>query len=116
MSGKRVTMTDLQHLRELCEKATPGPWESTHGPYNDLHFGHCGSGSGVEMPTGSGFFTAGFPPDDAEFIAAARTALPLLIQVAEAATIINGDGLAPREAWLAWGRMDDALTALEREL
>lgn len=66
-------MTALDKLRAICASATPGPW------------GHC---------TGNIYSTAspqdvinddGFASEvDADFIAAARTALPALIELVEA--------------------------------
>lgn len=64
-------MLDLEKLKALCAKATPGPWRYSHqcilrngDSIAIMQFGHA---------------------RDAEFIAAAREALPQLIEELEAA-------------------------------
>jgi hypothetical protein len=68
----------LDELQRLCDQATPGPWDgNTLRGIIDLQYapaGHC---------TGMTWLS-----HDANFIAAARTALPKLIAVAKAAKLI----------------------------
>lgn len=77
-----MTPADRQKLRELCAKATEGPWE------------HCSSGLLVEAfdliprevsPTGpdAGAVALVGAIDDAELIAAARDAIPALLDEVE---------------------------------
>ena len=68
----------LADLRVLCKRATPGPWVNAgrgdlRGPHQD------GSDQTVAFCT--------YDPDG-NFIAAARTWLPALIEVAEAAQMM----------------------------
>lgn len=77
-----MNLTDkIAELRELAERATPGPWDN-----------RCNSFSNSAKPrfiwTGHGFnaevFGASFM-EDAEFIAASRTLVPALLDALEAA-------------------------------
>ncbi len=62
----------LDQLRALCDAASPGPWE------HDDKFT-------VSIERGDEMTAFRTYREDAAFIAAARTALPLLLTVAEAA-------------------------------
>lgn len=65
-----VMSVDLERLAELCEKATPGPWETD---------GQGGVTSGLHWVVSEG------DTEDCDFIAAARDAVPELIhEVADA--------------------------------
>lgn len=72
----RLPDTAVSDLTRLAEAATPGPWKAETGRYDDLHWGDCGPGAGVTLAETDqrsvGFFTAGFPEADAEYIAAAN--------------------------------------------
>ena len=67
-----MTKPDLDHLERLCERATPGPWgydgvEDDHEvTYIDSDGDECNAAESVAET-------------DAQFIAAARTALPALV-------------------------------------
>lgn len=62
--------TDKQELQRLCDAASPGPWTA---------YGCC-----VEGPSLNIYDEGGHTEADAEFIAAARTAIPtLLAELAE---------------------------------
>ena len=77
-----------QQLRELCAKATPGPWESNvwietdgdewraTGPGHDEHASDYGSEPGGPDEQAA--------QADAAFIAAARTAVPALLDECDA--------------------------------
>jgi hypothetical protein len=70
-----MTHEQLQILRALCEKATPGPWE----------YHKSESGDGVLCPRGGYVVEVGHGTtnNDAAFIAAARDALPALLDEVE---------------------------------
>lgn len=71
-----MTREERKRLRELVDKATPGPW--TEEPLNALlRFGRKQDGPWCDHD--------GVCPDDAdaEFIAAARTAVPALLDALE---------------------------------
>mgnify|MGYP001606692644 CR=1 FL=1 len=104
----------LADLRALCGRATPGPWRVGSPDYRCVKHDapHPGEKSGCEY-TFQGWYGGDYfdrhvstvtPPaeligstesgpmltqDDADFIAAARTWLPALIEVAEAAQKMN---------------------------
>lgn len=73
--------SDLAAARALSAGATPGPWEARTGRYDDLHWGDCGPAAGVTVDIAHerGFFVPGFKDADAEFIAASRELVPLLV-------------------------------------
>jgi chemotaxis receptor (MCP) glutamine deamidase CheD len=77
MSNKPL---DLDALQALCDAATPGPWETDADRFDDIE------------------------EDDAEFIAAAREAMPMLVarvreleaeKAAMQAALIQCSSLAP---------------------
>lgn len=90
-----ITKSELQHWREVCEKATPGPWrvdksdsprangeprvDGIDGPEHTVDYG---MGPEIEsqriVETDSGVYGPCWP--DAQFIALARTALPRAIE------------------------------------
>lgn len=80
-----MTNAELQHLRSLCERATPGPWRAIHG-----------RGSGTVQAKDCAIYinvrrsedeyldeTVARWQRDAAFIAAARSAVPALIEECE---------------------------------
>ena len=79
MDAKRI-----EELREMCEKATAGPWKCQAWDFTvcvtykveDL------DGSQHWVPQND-YYIGGSPDDDAAFIAAARTALPELLDEVE---------------------------------
>jgi hypothetical protein len=81
---------DLEHLKELCEKATEGPWRYDHGNWavekwtpqrNDHRMDICSLSS---LSTRKGKSICG-NFEDGEFIAECRTAVPQLISELKAA-------------------------------
>lgn len=82
MTGQQI---DRDRLRELAENATPGPWEvdrmgdlvSVPGREKDRHGGH------IFIGTATGDATAS--DEDTEFIAAARNAVPALLDMLDQA-------------------------------
>lgn len=64
--------TDKQELQRLCDAASPGPWTA---------YGCC-----VEGPSLNIYDEGGHTEADAEFIAAARTAIPTLLAELAAVT------------------------------
>ena len=83
-------MTDiterLRQWREVCEQATPGPWT-----FRDAE------GDVVDRPTDGPPGIEIWPDGDKDgpFIAAARTAMPLLLDVADAAQRVRKARQAP---------------------
>jgi hypothetical protein len=70
---------DLGALRELCEKATPGPWEARLDRYDPVIVS-----AGSNWPHGDDEAHAtAYVPADAVFIAAARSAVPALLAEVE---------------------------------
>lgn len=69
-------MDSLDKLRALCDAATPGPWEvDGSGIYSKV----------IHKDYGRPWLVSGqVYPNDGDFIAAARTALPALIELCEA--------------------------------
>lgn len=92
-----MTPADIKRLRELCDKATPGPWHN-NGPFEKAFEDH-----GWRAIAGSKFvhvarkYQQPYPQCavDADFIAAARTALPELLDEVERLRAIE----AAAEAW-----------------
>ncbi len=84
--GPRVTDEELAAWRVLCNAATPGPWTRTKPERDKDGFS---MGVGIAGTLGKQMVYASppggqFPSADANFIAAARTALPCLIDELEA--------------------------------
>ena len=81
---------DTQQLRELAQKATPGPW--TYFPYPKYKEHHVSlpiDGSGMTMPLFPDGCQTSRQREDAEFIAAANpaTVLALLDEIDRLRTI-----------------------------
>lgn len=74
---------DLAALRGLCEQATPGPWREGSVEKEAVFCEHgCSFGPGIERNLLR--LNKHFPHEaDAAFIAAARTALPALLDEVE---------------------------------
>ena len=69
-----IKKDELKLLKELCEKATPGPWKSYVEGRN------CESGSSfIQTNGGEDIELSGATDYDQDFIAAAREALPKLL-------------------------------------
>lgn len=108
----------LEELKRLCEAATPGPWRlRDFGSYRGEHGGQIQNyqiyDADSELLLEGGVYYDNISPkriEDAAFIAAARTYLPRLIAVAEAAKIAQKDG-GP----FAVLRIYEALDALEAD-
>jgi hypothetical protein len=110
----------LERLKELSQQATPGPWEvnpdgAEEWWYNDTILGEGGGGGAL----------ASCIKGNASLIVTAINALPLLLEVAEAARAVNGwdiewfvkreyceDGKAIRAALK---NLEAALAKLEKE-
>jgi hypothetical protein len=71
----------LQHLKDLCSAATPGPWEQR--PVKCLGTWDVGSSAIYHWPYSGERAIRCEERDDAAFIAAARSALPELIAEVE---------------------------------
>lgn len=78
-----MTDDELARLRELCDAATPGPWEDgTAMCCPDMGWVDGPNGKGVVCPTyEASKRTHTLDANDAAFIAAARTALPALLDL-----------------------------------
>lgn len=123
-SHRGVKVTKLEQLRKLCEAATPGPWKydwgnwEVEGPRPD-RYPICGLDSSARYHDADQAPNPVGAPADGEFIAAARTALPALLRVAQAAKV---EALRFNESYCdrheceqmtqAWAELDAALTAL----
>lgn len=70
-------MIDEEHLRKLADAATEGPWEADYSEENNYSI----KSPGTEW--GDGYAYVG-DRDNAEFIAAARTAVPQLLDQLDA--------------------------------
>lgn len=73
-----MTPSELQHLRELCERATPCPWRT-------VEVGLVRDKQTFTVLDADEMWVAdcGAAPHDAAFIAAARSAVPALIEEVE---------------------------------
>ncbi len=78
-------MSVLERLKELCNAATPGPWFSREskkgGRWPNIYY-KAATGERVYLCDGETWFSWG--EDSAKFVAAARMALPALIELCEA--------------------------------
>lgn len=100
-----MTPDDIKRLRALCEQATqPGPWTVN---VNDI--GKDGDGHCVVLDAhGMWVADCGNAPADAAFIAAARSALPALLDECEALRRQSESWRLAHLAWQQWGdRMRD---------
>jgi hypothetical protein len=83
-----LTQEERAEIRALCDGATPGPWAWSG---NDIDGGEHGLESVIEMEVSCGVYCLGGSVSmrasgaDRAFIAAARTALPRLLDALEAA-------------------------------
>lgn len=75
-----MTPEELSQLRELCEKATAGPWETS--PIKRPYWTSICLPNHPVIP---GLVIADARPKEADFIAASRTALPQLLDEVERA-------------------------------
>lgn len=107
----------LEDLKKLSEKTTPGPW------YVETPTGFIRSRTEKRKPNGMvsgtaivaiGQFNTEIQPDDA-FIAAARTMLPRLIAVAEAAMDYQDEINETDASNENYERMRTALASLEAD-
>lgn len=112
-------LAELERLREMCEAATPGPWEAFHRHVHYTADDDEVAGLGLEVhgppeAENRGQFARGA---DTRFIAESRTALPRLIAALEVSIEALEDiyGVAAtREA--AWDIADMALAAIAQAL
>jgi hypothetical protein len=81
-----MTTEEIERLRRLCEKATPGPWE-WYGRSGDAYLVAPKAGGKWIMDDGSagGEYNPYLKPNDpdAQFIAASREAVPTLLDEVE---------------------------------
>lgn len=107
-------MTHLADLAKLCAEATPGPWRSRvndQKPYKHVQFDQ-------KSKVDAMYTTSPLDATDADFIAAARTWLPKLVAVAEAARAVMvgpAGSMMSSEAAHCYGVLRDALAALDGE-
>lgn len=77
-------MLNIQYLRELCEKATKGPWELVFGHNTSVAYGlHGADGKPVIVFRGIGTPKSGRGQNNIRLIAATREALPELLDRVE---------------------------------
>lgn len=95
----------LSEIRKLCDEATPGPWRYDHGNWaverydrSDYHRSEIGK------------------PEDGEFIAAARTLMPKLLAIAEAAHAYFALGAPYYEQEEEYSRLEKEVTTALKEL
>jgi len=75
-----ISDSEMKRLQKLCKGATPGPWAASVGGPWAASAGGPSPAWVVTADTGRGEVTvAETDRRDAEFIAAARTALPVLL-------------------------------------
>ena len=78
-------MLNIQYLRELCEKATKGPWELVFGHNTSVAYGlHGADGKPVIVFRGIGTPKSGRGQNNIRLIAATREAMPELLDRVEA--------------------------------
>ncbi len=91
-------MSKLVELQKLCDEATSGPWIYQHWPMENSHQHYITDNDGdrsVAMP---------FADDtDCRFIVAARTYMPLLLEIATKA-----------QSYLEGGRVQELAEALAK--
>lgn len=75
--GDQLTPEQLAAIEARCERATPGPWR--WDDRDDQLFDAKGELLAFGQPTYEGNHGIVVPPDDATFIAAARTDVPALL-------------------------------------
>lgn len=116
---------DREYLRELASGATPGPWTVEHGSDWDLD-GRQVPQSSVSRAdrvaiTWDDHGGEVFAPADAEFIAAARTAVPALLDMLDqaettlAAIKARDEEVSTDEGWWiggAWGDYGEVVVPL----
>lgn len=98
-------MDTLTHLRQLETFATPKPWRGNQ----TTHI--------IESAPATEVCRIVISQEDVEFIAAARNALPFLLDVAEAARLVEAyEQAGGTEWWDAHSRLYEALVRLEGAL
>lgn len=106
-------------LRELERAATPAPWETEED--EDGYWPVSHRGDGVRAAVYS-YVALPVVQEEADFIVAARNALPLLLDVADAARRLDERFFDGREDWSSRGLpgevddVHDALAALDAHL
>lgn len=85
METNQITPEELAELRELCEKATPGPWEVDRVACTHVQSGRRGVAStgGYSTNLEDWEKVKDENEDNAKLIAASRTALPRLLDEVE---------------------------------
>jgi len=107
-------MDNLERLRALEAKATPA---SAISHYRYVHGGGRHYVEGVERECDRKLVFDSYHEEDREWLIAARNALPLLLDVAEAAVVLHGTPMGPEprpeSEWeAAFTKMHDALSRL----
>jgi uncharacterized protein (DUF885 family) len=118
--------TDHAALRALADAATPGPWEVERDPYGDDDYPVSANGRYLCVSPDDGV-RGGHSEADAAFIAAARDAVPALLDEVErlrkelrecyasgdgALDLVEDDLTAAREALAAEQRKTEAVRVL----
>lgn len=114
MTGQQI---DRDRLRELAENATPGPWETFKtkpGRDNGI-----GSVSPTVPPDEAVMEDVWSDPADAAFIAAARTAVPALLDMLDQAEadrdwLFRSSRISKEERIKANARADQARAQIDR--
>lgn len=112
MTENPITAEELAELRRLHEAATPGPWTSrkaymdTDGAFDYGIVGHVDGELRVIAETFGRVAVSKFPPakESAEFIAAARNALPRLLDEIERLRAVIRATHEGCNGWHAGGR------------
>ena len=82
-----MTTDDMQTLKALADKATPGPWQfRLQAPARfdyELHRAEVVSANGDTVMDDTEYYPIGVSHEDQKFCAAARTAVPALIAEVE---------------------------------
>jgi hypothetical protein len=107
-----VTTEELKRLRELCEKATKGEWYEDCGCVEDSY------GMATIATCGHGGIVIDQYRADARFIAAARTALPALLDEVEKLkrVIAEAHNIATGKAVGEFNDGDDVVAAIRTKL
>lgn len=93
-----MTAIDYDALRELADRATPGPWEVNVGDLDGDITVHHNQGVRASVAW-FGMAPAPYSREDAAFIAAARTALPALLDENTALQARATRAEAERDEW-----------------
>lgn len=113
-----MTADDIDRIRELEAKATPGPWTAvTTGVRGGDHWYVCDEGESIAHISANDGINEDQRQPDAEFIAAARTAVPALLSALddrdariaelEAELAPHREEVERQKRWAAYCRQSD---------